>query len=145
MLGSLARWLRFFGYDCEFGEIVDDAELARRAAEEDRWLLTMDRELAAVGPRTLLVRGASLEDQLADVLHRLELRPQATLALARCGACNGELEDIDRVEARGLAPPHVVANAARLRQCRGCGRVYWPGTHADRIVARLRRVVEGLD
>jgi uncharacterized protein with PIN domain len=34
-------------------------------------------------------------------------------------------------------PPFVAATAPRFRVCPGCGRVYWPGTHADRIARRL--------
>ena len=38
MLGSLARWLRLFGFDCLFS-LEEDSVLAERAAREGRWLL----------------------------------------------------------------------------------------------------------
>ena len=102
MLGSLARWLRFFGYDTEFcGPDVDDSEVARRARDDRRWLLTKDRALAALGPRTLLVRSEGLEFQLAEVFTRLGLSPEADLEGSRCGECNGELEAVDRDAAKG--------------------------------------------
>jgi len=46
---------------------------------------------------------------------------------------------MSRDEASGLAPPHVLATAERFRSCSGCGRVYWPGSHSERIVERMRR------
>lgn len=141
MLGSLARWLRFFGYDAAFLEPgPEDRVLADRARVEGRWLLTRDRVLAAVGPRSLLIRSHGLEEQLAEVFSRLDLRPEATLENARCGECNGSLEGATREEIADVTPPHVLATAPRFRRCTGCGRVYWPGTHGAKILARMERV-----
>ena len=28
-----------------------------------------------------------------------------------------------------------------FRRCTGCGRLYWPGTHFDRLAARLARIL----
>ena len=146
MLGSLARWLRFFGYDAVFLEPgPEDRLLAEQARTEGRWLLTRDRELAAVGPRTVLIRSHGLEEQVAEVFSRLGLHPVATLEYARCGECNGALEDVSREEVAEATPPHVLATAPRFRRCAGCGRVYWPGTHSDRILERMRMIVRSLD
>lgn len=142
MLGTLARWLRLFGYDTLFLGAEDDRILARLAAAEERWLLTRDRELAAAGPRTLLVRSEGLEDQLREVFVRLDQAPEATLEHARCAECNGELEPAGPDEVAADVPPYVARTAERFRRCRGCGRVYWPGSHSGRIVARMRRVVD---
>jgi len=145
MLGSLARWLRFFGYDALFLQPgPEDSLLADLARDEGRWLLTRDRELAAAGPRSMLIRSTTLDDQLAEVFQRLGLRPGATLENARCGECNGVLEDVTREEVAGVAPPYVLKTASRFRRCVGCGRVYWPGSHGGRIIRRMRSVVERL-
>ena len=146
MLGSLARWLRFFGYDAVFHEPgLADGLLAEQARTEDRWLLTRDRQLASAGPRTMLVRADELEDQLLEVFGRLGLRPEATLEQARCGECNGELEDVSRDEVEEVTPPHGLATAPRFRRCTSCGRVYWPGSHGERILERMTNVVRTLE
>ncbi len=144
MLGSLARWLRFFGYDCFYRAGIDDAELAALALHEERWLLTRDRRLAAVGPRTLLVASGTLDEQLLEVLSRLGLRPEPSLERARCGECNGELHEATLSEVTARVPPHVARTARRFRGCLSCGRVYWPGTHSEHIVARMRRLCRDL-
>ena len=145
MLGSLARWLRFFGLDTTYLEPgVPDGVLVEMARSEDRWLLTRDRELSALGPRTSLVRSETLEDQLVEVLSRHGLRPAANLGSSRCGECNGVLEDVDGAQVASVIPPYVLASAARFRRCVTCGRVYWPGTHCERILARMRAVVTRL-
>jgi uncharacterized protein with PIN domain len=141
MLGSLARWLRFCGYDTLYlGTEPEDAELARIAERDGRWLLTRDRELASAGPRTQMVRAEALEAQLAEVLLRHRLPPPDGLDTARCSECNGVLEGVERVQVADAVPPYVLATAERFRRCAGCGRVYWPGTHGDEIHARFARV-----
>jgi uncharacterized protein with PIN domain len=145
MLGSLARWLRLFGFDCRFLGPADDDRLAEIARREGRWLLTRDRELAAVGPRTVLIRAGRLDEQLREVFERHDLCPVPTLEQARCSACNGELEEADRETVKGRVPPYVARTAERFRACRDCGRVYWPGSHVERILRRMERICEGVD
>jgi uncharacterized protein with PIN domain len=143
MLGSLARWLRLFGFDAEFADpSLDDREVARRARENGRWLLTRDRELAAVGPRSILVRSRTLDDHLVEVFHRLDIEPDPHLDSTRCAECNGELEDVTVKEVAAVVPPYVLETAPRFRRCNRCSRVYWPGTHTEKIRATLERVAE---
>jgi uncharacterized protein with PIN domain len=145
MLGSLARWLRLFGFDAEFAvPSLDDDEVARRARADGRWLLTRDRELASVGPRTVLVRSTGLEAQLVEVFRRLGIEPDPQLDSTRCAECNGELSDVTVEQVEDVVPPYVLATAPRFRRCGGCGRVYWPGTHTEKIRATLERVAERL-
>ncbi len=146
MLGSLARWLRFFGFDTTYLEPgVPDPVLADLARSEERWLLTRDRELSAVGPRTALVRAETLDDQLVEVLSRRALRPTANLERSRCGECNGVLEAVAREEIEEMIPAYVFATAPRFRRCEGCGRVYWQGSHSARIVARMHAIIQRLN
>jgi len=141
MLGSLARWLRFCGYDCLYlGTEPEDDELARIAEMEDRWLLTRDRELAAAGPRTQMIRSDGLEAQLAEVLTRHRLPLPEDLEGSRCGECNGRLEDVSADQVADRVPPYVLATAGRFRRCDSCGRVYWPGTHLKRIQDRFDEI-----
>jgi len=146
MLGSLARWLRFFGFDTLYFEpgLADDV-LARTARLEGRWLLTRDRRLASEGPRTLLLRTESLDGQLFEVFSRLGLNPRADLDRSRCGECNGVLEGVGRNEVSKVVPPHVLATAPRFRRCPDCGRVFWPGTHSERIVERMAKISASLN
>lgn len=146
MLGSLARWLRFFGYDAAFlGPEVDDLQVAEKARSEGRWLLTRDHELAAAGPRSMLIRAEDVESQLVEVFTRLGLSPEATLGAARCSECNGTLEPVDRCDVAAEVPPYVLATAERFTRCSGCGRIYWPGTHTARILSTMAGVVERLE
>ena len=83
-----------------------------------------------------LVRGASPDDQLADVLDRFRpaLRP-----LSRCTTCGGELRPAAKEEVADLLEPGTRRSYDEFARCGACGKVYWPGAHAGRIDTLLRR------
>ena len=140
MLGSLARWLRFAGFDAEFLPDAPDPLVAGRARAEGRWLLTRDRSLAArAGPRVVLLRSATVGEQVAELRARLPLATDRERFLTRCSLCNGRLVEITRGEAAERVPPYVAAHAARFFSCATCGHLYWPGTHPGRIGRQLER------
>jgi uncharacterized protein with PIN domain len=136
MLGKLARWLRALGLDTLYDRDAPDARLLGIALRERRHLLTRDAGLAArAGPVALLVRAASLEEQLREVTARYGVSVRAPLS--RCLECNGELSRRSPGEIRERVPPYTFATQREFWECGGCRRVYWAGTHASRILARL--------
>ena len=140
MLGTLARWLRFAGFDTVYEPGLGDEQLAARCRSEERWLLTRDRELASrAGPRVMLLRETALDAQVAELRRRLDLA--AVKPFSRCPCCNGELRESRREEIEALVPPYVAAHAQSFRRCQACGKVYWPGTHTPRIASRLERLL----
>jgi uncharacterized protein with PIN domain len=139
MLGRLARWLRLLGYDAAYENDAADLHLAHRARAESRVLLTRDRALAARrGLRTLLIESEKLEEQVRQV--RQVLGPPPEPALSRCSLCNVPLEPAAPEEVAGRIPVYVLRTHSRFRACPACGRVYWEGSHLE----RMREQVEGL-
>jgi len=140
MLGRLAKWLRLLGYDTAYDNRADDHELAHRARLEKRVLLTRDRELSArKGLRTLLIESETLEEQVQQVIE--QLGPPAADPLSRCSVCNTPLELAEPEQVADRVPPYVLKTQRKLRICPGCGRVYWPGTHRDHMIERLRALL----
>jgi uncharacterized protein with PIN domain len=138
MLGRLARWLRFAGFDTTFLPDVPDRTVAGQARAEGRWLLTRDRRLAAsTGPRVVLLRGRTVGEQVAELRARLPLVARPELFFTRCSCCNGSLVEVPREAVRDRLPPYVAVHANRFFSCPGCRRVYWPGTHPERITRKL--------
>jgi uncharacterized protein len=138
-LGALARRLRLLGLAAAWSNDAADADLAARAAAEDRVLLTQDRGLLMRrGVHGALVRGSRPDDQLADVLDRFA---PALAPLTRCTACGAGLEPVAKAEVADLLPPGTRRTFDDFARCPACGRVYWHGAHARRIeelVARHR-------
>ncbi|MCD6291602.1 MAG: Mut7-C RNAse domain-containing protein [Anaerolineae bacterium] len=137
MLGSLARWLRLLGCDTALAPSeASDLELVRWARSEDRVILTRDTELARRrGVRVIHIESMDLSEQLRQVVAQFEIKPERIGT--RCLACNQLLEPLTREEARGRVPPYVWETHERFRHCPGCGRVYWAGTHWNRMRVRL--------
>lgn len=136
MLGTLAKWLRLLGYDTAYDNQASDPELAHRARAEGRVLLTRDQELAArSGLRTLLIESEVLEEQVEQVQDALAPPPQPPFS--RCPVCNTALEPVSREEIADQVPPYVLKTQTEFHRCPGCGRIYWPGTHVDRMRRRL--------
>jgi uncharacterized protein with PIN domain/sulfur carrier protein ThiS len=142
-LGRLAAYLRMLGFDVLYRNDYGDEELARLSSEEDRVLLTRDLGLLkrARVTRGYYVRETSPRAQLADVVGRFDLAPLAQ-PFARCLACNRLLETAPAGEVAGAVPPGVLARHSEFLRCPGCRRVYWKGTHYDRmqrLIAELAR------
>ncbi|OGO13575.1 MAG: twitching motility protein PilT [Chloroflexi bacterium RBG_13_68_17] len=140
-LGRLAAYLRLFGFDCLFEPAWGDAQLAAAAAEEGRTLLTRDRGLLK---RRIVTRGYCPRDshprrQLVEVLRRFELIGLAR-PFTRCMRCNGSLAPAADEDVRRQVPAAVAASNPEFSSCTGCGRVYWKGSHYDRMLALVEHV-----
>lgn len=140
MLGALARWLRALDLDVAYDPDIDDAELVGKAVAEGRVILTRDRRLTErrLARNHLLIRSEVVEEQVRQVLEELDIRPDPGRRLGRCLRCNTPLEDLDPELARARVPPWVARTHQDFRGCPGCGRVYWRGTHVDRMSRVLR-------
>ena len=150
MLGTLAKWLRILGYDTVFDPDLDDHHLVRLARLENRVLLTRDRQLAQRhGVRVLLLTATNLDDQIRQVLAEHHLPGGADLdllparSLSRCPVCNEPLRALEYEAACARVPAYVAQTQDSFRHCPACARVYWPGTHWQRMseyLAHLRAV-----
>ena len=141
MLGALARWLRVLGFDVAYDPALDDPELVEKAVAEERVILTRDRRLVERrrARSHLLVRSDDVDEQVRQVLEDLRLRPDPATFLARCLRCNTPLESISPERAAARVPPWIARTQADFRACPGCGRVYWRGSHAERMRRKLER------
>jgi uncharacterized protein with PIN domain len=145
MLGGLAKWLRAAGYDTYYasqGTDVSDGSLTRKALDEGRVLLTSDGGFLERKPvrdgsvEFLKVPHLPLEEQLRLVVGHFDL----VRLQSRCMECNGELEVVLPGSVADRVPPGVVRDHEEFFLCKNCGRVFWHGSHWDRISGRLSRV-----
>ena len=142
MLGRLARWLRFLGYDTAYEPHVADAVLVRRALREARFLLTRDGKLLERWrlPDALLVEGDQPLCQLRQIVKSLHLSWKERPA-SRCTLCNEELLPAAPEAVTDRVPSYVHRTQRDFATCPVCGRVYWHGTHAKRMQDDLRRTL----
>lgn len=138
MLGRLATWLRILGHDAEYFQ-GDDRLLVARARAEGRILLTRDTGLLrrADLPAHVFIRSDHVREQLLQLAVDLRLALPARGA-RRCPRCNLPLAPVARPAVRGRVPEYVWASQERFWSCGGCERIYWAGTHRQRMEEFIR-------
>ncbi len=134
MLGRLARFMRFAGYDVEYDTNAGDNDLLHRSRY--RTLLTRDRELAARAAKrkVYFVQTIGAEGQLEEIRKCFPLQK----SVPRCLVCNHPIRRIRKETVRHLVPPFVFRARTDFFRCKRCGRTYWKGSHFE----RLSRVIQ---
>jgi uncharacterized protein with PIN domain len=145
-LGRLARDLRLLGFDVKYESTVDDHELARIAAVEERALLTRDRRLL-MHKRVrygYCPRSDDPDKQIIEVLRRFDLS-SSMKRYTRCLSCNGMLADVAKADVLTELAPLTRRYYERFRRCSGCGKIYWSGSHHGRLQARVAEIRAALE
>jgi uncharacterized protein with PIN domain len=139
MLGRLARWLRVIDADTlQLPLQSPDALLVARADADRRVLLTRDRLLLReLHPEHgLAIQADAPLAQLIEVVHAFDLKCPRDF-LTRCLLCNTPLELVDDERAHASLPAKA-AELKPIRRCPTCARLYWRGSHAQRMEAALK-------
>jgi uncharacterized protein with PIN domain len=147
-LGKLARNLRLLGLDTFYEAQANDRRLLEIMAAEDRAILTRDRRLLmhSVVRHGFCPRSSDPEEQTAEVLRRFRLldSPSPVAPFSRCLECNGLLESVPKEEVleRLAGEPLTLRYYDAYRLCTTCGRIYWAGTHFEKLASRVSKFVE---
>ena len=99
MLGTLAKWLRIYGFDTFYPEgSSDDSELLDISKKEDRVLITRDKKLIIRARRenikTIEIDSINIEDQIRTVISDEIIN--SNNVLSRCILCNGLVDEIKK-------------------------------------------------
>ena len=143
MLGTLAKWLRIYGFDTYFANSqIDDEVLIKIAKKEDRILITRDKELVQKARRenikTILLKNTDIDEQIVDVLKDKNFDEK--LLLSRCILCNSEIHEIKKEDIKDKVPIKVFENNDKFWFCEKCKKVYWRGTHYDNMVEKIKNL-----
>lgn len=141
-LGRLARYLRLFGFDTYYRNDYEDEHLARISSEQKRILLTRDRELLKRGEVVYgyCPRSTRPQEQLLEVLRRFNLRGQVS-PFSRCMHCNGSLIKASKDEVIEGLPPGVANHFDEFAKCPECVKIYWRGSHFDRMCEFIDEII----
>jgi uncharacterized protein with PIN domain/sulfur carrier protein ThiS len=142
-LGGLARFLRMLGYDTVFDQSLQDAQIRRLAEEEQRIVLTRDRELLKCRDivRGCYVRVLKPEAQLREVAARYDLAARAR-PFTLCLNCNLPLQPVAKSTVAHRVPEQVLLFQNSYTRCAGCDGVFWPGSHYERMRAALSPLID---
>jgi uncharacterized protein with PIN domain len=142
-LGGLARLLRMAGFDTLYDNNYRDEAIEAIAHDEERVVLTRDREL--LKRRTIThgcyVHTLKAAHQLKELFDRLDLSPSAR-PFTVCLHCNAPLRDVDKAEVIDQLPPSVRELHNEFNTCEVCHRVFWKGSHWKRMTSLLAAATE---
>lgn len=160
MLGRLARWLRLLGYDTLYYPRIEDPQLLKIARDEDRILLTKDTRLVrrrgmrkyaggntyAEADKTRITYFLLSEnnpfEQLKTVISNLKLKDFSLMS--RCAVCNALIAGIPKENIKDLVPEYVYQTSGDFKQCEGCKKLYWEGTHPEKFRKKLSEILATL-
>ncbi|WP_353684215.1 Mut7-C RNAse domain-containing protein [Thermodesulfovibrio sp. 3907-1M] len=146
MLGSLSRWLRLFGFDTLYRNDFTDKQLIKLSLQEDRVLLTRDNALAKskLLKKVLLIQSEEIREQIKEVLLSFYPKLELLNLKPRCPVCNGETERIKKEEIKGQLPDYVLFSSHEFIMCKSCGKIYWEGTHKEKIDEVKKDILQSL-
>jgi uncharacterized protein with PIN domain len=129
------------GFDTLYDNGFVDDEIERIAAEQGRIVLTRDRDLLKRRRIThgCYVRELRPQQQLQEVFERLQLARSAR-PFTLCLSCNAALHAVPKARVEHLLPPRVRELHHRFSTCEVCKRIFWEGSHWQ----RMRALVEGV-
>ncbi len=138
MLGKLARYLRIMGYDTAYQRSYSGQGLSE-LVKGGRVLLTRSSANATEYPDAVFIDKDLVKDQLKVVDAHLRLTRDRSKWFSRCLVCNSPLSKPDGEEAKEHVPDFVFFKyPEKIQFCPSCRRFYWPGTHRERMVERLK-------
>jgi uncharacterized protein with PIN domain len=145
-LGGLARLLRMLGFDTLYSNTIADEEIRDRACADGRVVLTRDRELLKRREIThgCYVRALKPSQQLREIVQRLQLdNAESVRPFTRCLHCNWPLTSVTRDAVLPRLPESVAEQYQRFSVCERCERVFWEGSHWQRMRAMLTEHMPG--
>lgn len=145
-LGKLARTLRLLGFDCLYRNDLDDLEIIDISRSERRIILTRDRGLLkhAAVTHGCCLRAIHPWGQVREVLDRFHLWRQ-TRPFSRCPICNTAVEAVEKQAIAGRLPPRTREAFDEFYLCPGCDRIYWKGSHYEKLRERLEELEASRD
>jgi len=140
MLGKLARWLRMSGVDVAYQNKIENDEIITICQNEFRILLTRDQKFKDKLPNNqiLFIKFDYLHDQTKQFYQKFPEMLKIQNPLSRCVECNQTLKSVDKEIIKDKVWPYVYKTQQHFRICPSCHRIYWEGSHVEKIKERLK-------
>jgi uncharacterized protein with PIN domain len=143
-VGKLALLLRILGMDTKYDPGLSDKEIAFLAYREDRIVLSKD--IGLLKRKTVIfgryIRSVHPDDQLKEVIDFFGIKGRFDL-FSRCPRCNKTLVPVDKKDILHRLEPKTRKYFSIFKTCIICTRIYWQGSHHDKMKKRLQKA--GID
>ncbi len=138
--------MRILGLDTEFADnSIPDDMVMDRALKTDRVLITMDKSLyqrmIKQTKKVIFINTKSLDTQLVIIFTKSRMKfPSKDIDdplsyNSRCSRCNTILKVIPKKNIKEVIPEQSYAAFDHFWTCNNeeCGKIYWRGSHWERI------------
>ncbi len=136
-VGKLTKYIRLLGFDCAYHWTWDDDKIADIAYSEKRILLTKDVQLLK-RKKVLwgkLVKSSNPIEQLQEIVtfFGLKIAKDTNKILSRCLICNEKLLEVSKQEVIHRLAPKTKKYFNKFSLCPKCNKIYWAGSHVDKM------------
>lgn len=141
-LGKLSRYLRMLGFDVFYDNQFDDAEIIDLSIKDNRVILTRDLGILKNSKVTsgYFLRSQAPQEQVREVVRRFDLIDHFA-PFSRCMECNGKLKEVNKTAVIHQLQPQTLNDFNEFFECQGCAKVYWKGSHYDRMWKMIDQLV----
>jgi uncharacterized protein len=145
-LGKLAKYMRLFGFDTFYSSDYNDKEIIRLSLSDKRVIITHDMELLKHRAVThgYWIRSQHLNEQLKEVFSRFDLISRIR-PFSRCMECNGLLEDVELKDIVDRLLPRTREYYRKFFRCPDCDRIYWEGSHYERMKKFIDCIIKNVN
>lgn len=133
-LGKLARKLRLLGFDSLYKNDYSDEQIMYIAHSQKRIILT--RDIGILKHKKVefgyWVHSTDPDIQIGEIILRFDLCDKIK-PFTRCISCNGILSGIPKLVIRDKLKARTREYYHRFSQCSICGKIFWEGSHYEKL------------
>jgi hypothetical protein len=149
MLGTIAKKLRIFGFDCTYSSTIEDDDLILIAKKQNRIVITKDSKLANNARKhdilTVEITTHAEKEQFVEIAKKMGWTEyQFDVTNARCAVCNGILQTVQKSQIVDKVSPKIAQNIKEFWICSDCKHIYWEGTHIRKLEKLIAEINDQL-
>ncbi len=142
MLGKLARFLRFLGYDTLYRSKESIDEMLEESFQSKRILISQSQKVILLSEKkktqSIHLTSTDISSQLQEIRESLGLSIIFPPETMRCSVCNGNLSFKEKQELLDRIPEGTAKHYDEFWECDSCAKIFWLGSHWEDI----KRVIE---
>lgn len=140
-LGTLAKYMRMFGFDTKYQNDFSDEQIIKISLNEKRTVLTRDIGILKRKEVThgYYVRNIKPLKQIEEIINRFDLKNEIK-EFSRCVRCNTVLRPIPKEKVIDAIPPKVKSRHSQFFYCGVCSKIYWKGSHYDKMKVLIEKM-----
>jgi uncharacterized protein with PIN domain len=139
--GSLLKWLRMLGFDTIYHRDFKKS-MPEKMCKHEIYLAQSQSIDNKEIEKIIHFEPGSVAAQLKYIMAACGIQRENIRPFSRCIICNQVTQRIDKTVIRGKIPDYVWETHELFRECPACRRIYWPGTHAEKINKTIQEIFQ---